>query len=288
MGDFFAFRYGGAILKGPSADGTAGQFLQTDGSGKTSFATVNTDITGTTAGSPSPAVDGDSDTGLFSPAPDVLALTAGGVEGLRVTETTGEVTLKKSRDDTSNDYSDILIENESVGDAVLTLKNSSVQYNIGINASASNNLNITYSDSGDLMGNRIMAMSSNGVAFNTAFADFPLQVAGDGTSLALALTSNENGGSGDGVGFWSYDNANNDVDLIIGREYTTDSNAIEWARFDMDGRLTWHVDSTAIASGKMENDSISLYLDGSGNLIAKKKDGSGTLTTARLNNAAFA
>ena len=51
MGDFFAFRYGGVLLKGPSADGTSGQVLETDGSGNLSFATVNTDETALTSGS---------------------------------------------------------------------------------------------------------------------------------------------------------------------------------------------------------------------------------------------
>lgn len=45
------------------------------------------------AGAAAVGFDGDTDTGLFSPGDDQVALTAGGVEGLRVTEVTGNITV---------------------------------------------------------------------------------------------------------------------------------------------------------------------------------------------------
>jgi hypothetical protein len=54
--------------------------------------TATTVITGSTAGAPNPAVQGDTNTGLFSAAADTLSITTGGSERLKATNTGVEVT----------------------------------------------------------------------------------------------------------------------------------------------------------------------------------------------------
>ena len=44
-------------------------------------------------GAPGLAINGDPDTGVYGPAADVVALAAGGVEGVRVTEAAGVITV---------------------------------------------------------------------------------------------------------------------------------------------------------------------------------------------------
>ncbi len=54
--------------------------------------TATTVITGSTAGAPNPAVQGDTNTGLFSAAADTLSITTGGSERLKATNSGVEVT----------------------------------------------------------------------------------------------------------------------------------------------------------------------------------------------------
>ena len=54
--------------------------------------TATTVITGSTAGAPNPAVQGDTNTGLFSATADTLSITTGGSERLKATNTGVEVT----------------------------------------------------------------------------------------------------------------------------------------------------------------------------------------------------
>ena len=68
----------------PSGNGTADQRLVTNGSGALSF-TSDVMLAAGSAGSPSLYFSGDTNTGMWSPAADTLAWSAGGSERMRIT-----------------------------------------------------------------------------------------------------------------------------------------------------------------------------------------------------------
>ena len=80
---------GSATYTLPVTDGSANQFLRTDGTGILSWATPSTVATSVLASAgalttPSIAFSGDADTGMWSPGADSVAISASGVERLRV------------------------------------------------------------------------------------------------------------------------------------------------------------------------------------------------------------
>ena len=251
MGDFFAFRYGGAILKGPSADGTSGQMLQTDGSGNLSFATASggsSDITGSTAGAPSPAADSDSDTGIFSPAPDVLAMSAGGVEGLRVTESGGEITSAVLANTTSTTDAQLAVENAGTGDAYIRLKAGGTSYAVGINNNFDDRLTIAASSSGDatLDSDRIVQILDSGsgarLIINAIFGR-PLIIEGSDDSRLRPFVDNKNT-SGDsqfsfasgGSTKWSNGYKASNGDYVIANSF--DLGTDDYFRIDTTGNVS--------------------------------------------------
>lgn len=115
----------GALLNAPVSDGTNGQALVTDGAGQLSFADAGgaAEIDGGTAAAPGLPVVGDSDTGLFSDTADTLSIAAGGVEGLRVVESAGQIGTKVLSGSMGiSDPTTLVVENATPsGDAGITL-----------------------------------------------------------------------------------------------------------------------------------------------------------------------
>jgi hypothetical protein len=75
-------------LSYPTADGTAGQALVTDGSGVLSFADASgggtQEFDAGTVSLPSITTTGDTNTGIFFPTADTIAFTEGGTEAMRI------------------------------------------------------------------------------------------------------------------------------------------------------------------------------------------------------------
>ena len=85
---------GSNTLTLPTGNGTADQRLVTNGSGALSF-TSDVMLAAGSAGSPSLYFSGDTNTGMWSPAADMLAWSTGGTERMRI-DNTGHILIGQS------------------------------------------------------------------------------------------------------------------------------------------------------------------------------------------------
>ena len=173
---------GKVILDGlshPTSDGSAGQFLKTDGSANLSFATVSTDVVSDT----SPQLGGDLDVNgnsIISTSNANINITPNG---------TGDVNLGADTVMVGDNNADATITTQGTGDLTLSTNSGTNSGTIAIADGANGNISITPNGSGNIVldgltfpnadGSADQVLSTNGsgtLSFATAGGGKVLQV----------------------------------------------------------------------------------------------------------------
>ena len=200
--------------------------------------TATTVITGSTAGAPNPAVQGDTNTGLFSATADTLSITTGGSERLKATNTGVEVTGTLTASTISGGPT---IDSATIsGDLTLTggpgIPNVATLSDVALPSSTT-----YYIDSGNVA--KLITSDSAEIHINTHDANFANYI---GTSFSIMVQNNGSsvidivtkaGKSGDTVFFNSSNSVTisaSQLAIISGMVFDADNLLINSIHLDSD------------------------------------------------------
>ena len=200
--------------------------------------TATTVITGSTAGAPNPAVQGDTNTGLFSATADTLSITTGGSERLKATNTGLEVTGTLTASTISGGPT---IDSATIsGDLTLTggpgIPNVATLSDVALPSSTT-----YYIDSGNVA--KLITSDSAEIHINTHDANFANYI---GTSFSIMVQNNGSsvidivtkaGKSGDTVFFNSSNSVTisaSQLAIISGMVFDADNLLINSIHLDSD------------------------------------------------------
>jgi hypothetical protein len=254
-------------------NGTVGATTASTGAFTTLSATGVTTVQAGTVSAPAITTTGDTNTGIFFPAADVVGLSTGGTERVRV-DASGNVGIGASsgldrltvRLD-QNASTRIVINNQDAGssaEASFRMSASGATWDIGTGSTARNSNSLTLG----LVGSEFMRINSAGnVGIGTSSPGAKLDVNGN-TRLS------------NGAGFTSANSLIRQLESVAGaaNQFTVGSIGFLTGSFSDQGQITF---STNNSTGNTER----MRLDSSGNLLVGKTAANNTALGFFVNTA---